>query len=284
LFDPGEQINKMAYSKKLDSNKFIKGIVKRIVPEKGGVTVFFLSNDEEKTAWFDEVILSTGPLSTALILMNSKLLPEKFDIPDSQVFYGAFLSRKRIRLIKSAKEVGQLVCYPLRSSIDDFQISFYAPSDLSRQRISQTIFPSFLQGIKLPRFLSERIVPAIGFLPQEASGRISITKTNLGFEIIRQRNKASITSSRAALKKVSAALRRFGLVNFWLGTQIPVPGAGFHIGASLPLGGKHVDHAGYLVNAKAIRVLDASILPKIPAGAHTFLTMALIRTLIRDTQ
>lgn len=282
LFDPGEYINQMYYSRKLDPNRLIRGVVKKIVVEKVGATVFYLANDEERSAWFDEVILSTGALSTALILMNSKLLPENFEIPDSQVFYGAFLSRKRMHLEKSSKEVGQLVCYPIRSSIDDFQISFYAPSNLSRERISQTIFPSFLGGIKLPRFITERIVPAIGFLPQEVSGKIIITKTDDGFKIIRQKNEASVTSSRTALKKVSAVMKHFGLINFSLGTQIPVPGAGFHIGASLPLGGFHVDREGYLIKAKAIRVLDASILPKIPAGAHTFLTMALIRTLIKD--
>lgn len=281
LFDPGEHINRMVYSKKLDSQRFIKGILKKIVPEKIGVTVHFISNNEEQSAWFDEVILSTGPLSTALILMNSKLLPDKFEIPDSQVFYGAFLSRKRIKVTKSSKEVGQLVCYPMKSSIEDFQVSLYAPSEISRQRISQTVLPQLLQIIKLPRFLSERIIPAIGFLPQEVSGKLSILKTDVGFEIIRQRNKISRRASRIALKKVSKALRTFGLINFAPGTQIPIPGSGFHIGGSLPLGGEHVDEAGYLVNAKAIRVLDASILPNIPAGAHTFLTMALIRALLR---
>ncbi len=283
LFDPGEHINKMIFSKKLDSKKIIKGILKRIVPDEIGATVYFMSNDKEESAWFDEVILSSGPLSTALILMNSKLLPDKIEIPDSQVFYSAFVSRKRINSKEPSKEVGQMVCYPTESLIDDFQISFYAPSDLSRQRISQTVFPSLLQGVMLPKFLTERIVPAIGFLPQAVSGKISITKTQDGFRIIRQKNIASRSSSKKALKKASTSLRSFGLINFWLGTQIPVPGAGFHIGASLPLGGQYVDSAGYLIKAKSIRVLDASILPSIPAGAHTFLTMALIRALIKES-
>ena len=74
-----------------------------------------------------------------------------------------------------------------------------------------------------------------------------------------------------------------GLLSIPLGTRIPPPGAGFHIGASLPLGGDYLDMHGYLVSNKSIRVLDASILPKIPAGAHTFLTMALIRALIKET-
>jgi ferredoxin len=281
LFDPGEEINQMIFSKKLDPNKFIKGILKRIEPTDLGANVYFLVNGKEKIEWFDEVILSAGPMSTAMILMNSGLLPKEFAVPDSQVFYSAFLSKKRIRPMKLSKEVGQLVCYPSINSIDDFQISFYAPSELSRNRISQRIFPSFLQVIKLPRFISERIVPAIGFLPQEASGTLLIELSKNGFKISREENFVSVNASRKALKRVSRTLQYFGLINFSLGTQIPVPGSGFHIGASLPLGGKFINHQGYLINAKTIRVLDASILPKIPAGAHTFLTMALIRALIK---
>lgn len=284
LFDPGEQINRMMLSKELDINKFIKGIVKRIVPTNLGTEVYFVSNNEEKIELFDEVILSTGPLSTALILMNSDLLPEVFEIPDSQVFYAAFLSKKRIRQLTSTKEVGQLVCYPLGKSTEDFQISFYAPTDLSRKRISQTIFPRFFQWILLPKFLSERIVPAIGFLPQEVSGKLVIKKDRHGFTISRQPSLNAIGSSNKALRRISKALRSSGLTYFRFGTQIPLPGAGFHIGASLPLGGQYVDAEGYLITAKTVRILDASILRKIPSGAHTFLSMALIRALIVDSQ
>ena len=284
LFDPGERINLMTAAKILDANKFIKGIVKRLEPTSLGVRVHFTTDNLQNSELFDEVILSSGPLSTALILINSGLLPENFEVPDSQVFYGAFFSRKRIRLLESKKEVSQMVCYPSVNSHEDFQISFYAPSDLSRTRISQTIFPSFLQKLKIPKLISERIIPVIGFLPQDASGKLRIKKNSEGFSIIREKNPASSQSSRKALRRVSKTLRPFGLVHLPLVTQIPAPGSGFHIGASLPLGGKYIDELGYLHSAKAVRVLDASVLPKIPAGAHTFFTMALIRALTKQAQ
>ena len=282
LFDPGEHINRMVASNELDINKLIRGIVKKLDPTSVGVKVYFQSDGIEKSELFDEVILSTGPLSTALILMNSGLLPDEFEIPDSQVFYGAFISRKRMRPLPSTKEVGQLVCYPQESLNEDFQISFYSPSELSRERISQTIFPTFLGRLKIPKFVSERIIPAIGFLPQDLSGKIVIKRVGGSFSISREKNPSSVYSSRDALRRVSRALRRFGFVNVPMATQIPAPGSGFHIGASLPLAGNYVDDLGYLHNAKSIRVLDASILPKIPAGAHTFFSMALIKALIKQ--
>jgi ferredoxin len=282
LFDPGEFINRMIASNELDIKKLMKGIVKRLDQTTLGVNVYFQTDGIEKSELFDEVILSTGPLSTALILMNSGLLPDEFEIPDSQVFYGALVSRKRMRPLASTKEVGQLVCYPRESSSEDFQISFYSPSELSRNRISQTIFPTFLSYLKIPKFVSERIIPAIGFLPQDLSGKIVIKRVAGGYSIRREKNPSSLHSSRKALRRVSRTMRRFGFVNVSIATQIPAPGSGFHIGASLPLGGNYVDDLGYLNNAKSIRVLDASILPKIPAGAHTFFSMALIKALIKQ--
>ena len=282
LFDPGEHINRMVASNELDINKLIKGIVKRLDPTDQGVRVYFQSDGIQKSELFDEVILCTGPLSTALILMNSGLLPDEFEIPDSQVFYGAFISRKRLRPSASTKEVGQLVCYPQEGLSEDFQISFYSPSELSRRRISQTVFPTFVSFLKIPKLISERIIPAIGFLPQDLSGKIVIKRVAKSFSIYRLENPSSVYSSRQALRRVSRAMRRFGFVNVSITTQIPPPGSGFHIGASLPLGGNYVDDFGYLNNAKSIRVLDASILPKIPAGAHTFFSMALIKALIKE--
>jgi ferredoxin len=281
LFDPGEHINHMAASKHLDTNKFIKGILKRLEPTSLGVQVHFTTDNVQYTELFDEVILSSGPLSTALILINSGLLPENFEIPDSQVFYGAFLSRIRLRQPAAKREVSQMVCYPSVNSPEDFQISFYAPSDLSRTRISQTVLPPFLQKLKIPKFISERIIPVIGFLPQEVSGKMLIKKNAEGFSIVREANPASSQSARKALRRVSQTLRPFGMLHLPLTTQMPAPGSGFHIGASLPLGGKYIDELGYMRSAKAVRVLDASLLPKIPAGAHTFFSMALIRALIR---
>jgi hypothetical protein len=124
-------------------------------------------------------------------------------------------------------------------------------------------------------------VPAIGFLPQDVSGKVTIQKETHGFSITRVKNPLSSKSAKNALKRVSRTLRHYGLINFPLATQIPAAGSGFHIGASLPLGGELLDDMGYLKNVNGVRILDASILPKIPAGAHTFFSMALITALVK---
>ena len=284
LFDPGEQINRILYKKKLSSTQFLKGIVSEVKPIENGVEVVYTICNEKKKEIFDEVILSTGPLSTAIILMNSGLLPKVFNVPDSQVFYSAFWSWKRIRPREERQEVGELVCYPLNASSDDFQISFYSPSQTSRKRISHNIFPKHLRFFKIPKSLSERLIPVIGFLPQSSSGKIQLQKTVHGIEISRLPNQISKKAIRRSLNHVAKTMRTASLVHLPWAMRIPLPGSGFHIGASLPLNSEHLDKLGQLRIVPSIKVLDASILPKIPAGAHTFLTMAIISNLLKVEQ
>ena len=86
------------------------------------------------------------------------------------------------------------------------------------------------------------------------------------------------------MNHVAKTMRTASLVHLPWAMRIPLPGSGFHIGASLPLNSEHLDKLGQLRIVPSIKVLDASILPKIPAGAHTFLTMAIISNLLKVEQ
>ena len=238
LFDPGEHINRMFFSGELSTDRVIQGVLKKLEVVETGVRVIFDSDCEEKSEFFDEVILSTGPLSTALILMNSNLLPINFDLPDSQVFYGAFLSIRRFRSRKLLQEVGQVVCYPQDKNNGDFQVSLYTPSSTSRLRISQALFPKFLSFIKVPKILSDRIIPAIGFLPQSESGSINIRKMSDEVVISRVTNPDSIRASRKALQKVSRSLRGSGFFSYTLRNQGSRTGSRFPCGSFAPTWGK----------------------------------------------
>ena len=55
---------------------------------------------------------------------------------------------------------------------------------------------------------------------------------------------------------------------------VPSPGSGYHSGAAMPMGGNYVDYSGRLIQAGSIQIVDATSLPKIPAGSHTFTAMA----------
>ena len=65
---------------------------------------------------------------------------------------------------------------------------------------------------------------------------------------------------------------------------VPPPGSGYHVGAGMPLGGSVVDHQGRLRDAPAIHVVDASSLPQVWAGSHTFTAMANAHRIARGAE
>ena len=184
------------------------------------------------------------------------------------LFYAGYFSKKRFCLEEKRPDIGQVVLYPEIPDKLDFQMSCYAPSDLSRDRISQSIFPNKLSWLKIPKFLSERIVPVIGFLPQQASGYLAITMQNSGFRLERIVNPLTKKAIDQILRRTKSTFKSMGFVSLRPTVIIPDPGSGFHIGGSMPLGGEHVDETGVLIAEPRIRVLDSSILPKVTAGAH----------------
>jgi ferredoxin len=282
LFDPGEEVNKLILTGKLPKSNVLKGKVLRIYKKEGVNVVEYTRNKKIFKIEFDEVIISAGPLSTLFILMKSQLLPSTFQLPDSQVFYSALFSMKRIRTAKKLPEMGQISIHPRTRDDFDFQLSLYAPSETSQDRISKTIFGEKSMSIKIPKWATDHLIPIIGFLPQEASGYLRITMKGDSIVVNRIDNNESLRIARLCLSKVRKSFLKMGLLNVPFSLRIPDAGAGFHLGASLPLASEFLDEFGYLKNNPTIRIMDASILPKIPAGGHTFLTMSLIDYLMRE--
>jgi ferredoxin len=282
LFDPGDEVNKMIFSGKLRRQNILKGKVIRISRSENVNIVEYISNGQISKIEFDEVIISAGPLSTLLILIKSKLLPHTFQLPDSQVFYAALFSVKRVQVSTNTPELGQILVYPREGKDFDFQLSLYAPSKTSQMRISETIFKGKLSRLKIPRFFTDHLIPVIGFLPQEASGFLQVSQDGDSVTVNRENNKTSRQFAQFSFAKAKKAFLNMGLHFVPFSLRLPDVGAGFHLGASLPLGGEFIDRSGYLKSNRTIRIMDASLLPKIPAGGHTFLAMALIDSLMRD--
>ena len=283
LFDAGESINKMILRGQLKSENVLTGIVKQIDSKAKNLEVIYETKGLISKLEFDQVIVSAGALSTAMILMQSGHLPNNFQVPDSQVFYTGYFSRKRMRIEVNKPETGQIVIYPDAPNSVDFQMSCYAPSDVSQDRLSQMVVPRMLSWIKVPKIITERIIPVIGFLPQEVSGYLNIRLEKTGFNLQRVTNPDTNLVTRKIANRIKNTFRKMGFFMIPMSLVLPDPGSGFHIGASLPLGGEYVNQMGSLISDPRIKIMDSSILPKIPAGAHSFLTMALIRHLIRKS-
>lgn len=282
FFDAGEAIDELVYRSKLSSKNILSGYVTKLEPQNSGILVYYLLDGIEFTALFDEVILSAGVISSAMILMRSQLLAPEFLIPDSQVFYSALISLRNFGSSKIA-EVANLVVYPKLHNSEDFQVSIYPPSETSRKRVLSIIFGESSLGKLVPRSLTNRLIPMIGSLPQSVSGQLLLKLNERGrFSMVRITNHKSKKATSNTLKSIRKLFRKQGLFTFSFLVQIPEAGSGFHIGASMPLGGEVLDEHARLRKQPNIRILDPSLLPYLPAGAHTFLTMACIRALIQE--
>lgn len=225
------------------------------------------------------IYLAAGPIGTPLILQKSGLAPSVIEVRDSQMFYSAFFS------LDSSDPNSQLMTTSqgyFSTKIDvsrdqEFSMSVYEHSVDFRTRLEQMV-PKLIKpliGVLNP--ITRRIVPGIGFLSQDVSGtiRLNFDGQRTSLELCQsQTTKSSIKSARKRLRRTS---RFLGLVQLPNPFRNPTVGAGFHAGASMPMGGKPdslVDWSGKLKALPNVRIVDASSLMRIKAGSHTFMAMA----------
>lgn len=259
--------------------KRIQGKVETLSQVGDKVEVRYQKNSgEANLSVFDRVYVSAGALGTPIILMQSGLTPSKLEIKDSQVFYF-------IGLYKRPKMMSDLKFSLSQMTITDktsYSASLYECNVDVRNRISSLIKDKcFGLKIPVPRFLDRYLFLGIGFLDSDHSGSIQLSRSHKDDVIIEmQNNPKTAKSVRIAIRSIERRLRRD---RFWvIGrlTQTPLVGAGFHLGAGLPLGSEHVAENGTLRNANGVYIADVSLLPKIFAGSHTFNSMSLNHQII----
>ena len=156
-------------------------------------------------------------------------------------------------------------------------MSIYEYSDEFKNRLEQMVPSPIRPLIKLLAPLTRRIVPGIGFLSQDVSGLIRLVFDGQRTTVTFVQNDLTKEAIRSAKKLLGRTSRRLGLLNIPNPFATPSIGAGFHAGASMPMGGdsQHlVDWDGKLKVSSCIQIVDATSLMRIKAGSHTFMAMA----------
>jgi len=225
------------------------------------------------------VYLAAGPIGTPLILQKSGLAPTTIEVRDSQMFYSAFFSRDRFFSTNEAMTTSQGY-FSTKLGVAqerEFSMSVYEYSNEFRTRLDQ-LTPKFMKSIVgFFNPLMTRIVPGIGFLSQDVSGTIRLVYDGHKTEIklcVSKHTKTAVRSARKRLRRTAFALGLLQLPNPF---KSPGVGAGFHAGASMPMGESNeslIDWNGRLKVLPSIRVVDTSSLMRIKAGSHTFMAMA----------
>lgn len=278
----GSIFNTSEFFDNLVSNGAIKRIHGKVVQLKeleNNVEVKY-KNDlgETTTKLYEEVYLCAGAIGTPAILLQSNLVGKELEVKDSQVFYFIGLYRRKIKKPKYKFSLSRETI----TDVNQFSASLYECNSEVRNRLSLEISKKlFGLRVRLPRIIDRYIFLGIGFLDSDKSGHINLKLNSLNkLTTSITENSETREAVIKSIKVISRSLRKYNLwVLPWLTTSPPV-GAGFHSGASLPIDSEFVDSVGQLRNSQRIKIGDASLLPKIFAGSHTFNSMTFNHSLI----
>ena len=233
----------------------------------------------------DRIFLAAGVLETARILLSATAsAPDELVLKDSQQIF-----LPMIHTWRSPRRPDRLPLHTLAQlfiEIDDAEVSdhlihsqiytwneFYAPEMKAK-------YARWLPGsAPLVDLLCRRLIVAQIFLHSEVSARIGLRLSGDGRLISRQiDNPATAPSLRAATRKLARAMRSAGLVALRFAARPGAPGSSFHAGGTVPMAGSpgpgDSDILGRPYGSERIHVVDASVLPSIPATTITFSVMA----------
>jgi choline dehydrogenase-like flavoprotein len=229
------------------------------------------------------VYLAAGVIPTAQIILRSQnSYDEPLILRDSQYFLFPLLLAQRTRDVptEALYTLSQLfieLANP-RISRRPVHLQLYTYSDLIGQAMRQSLGPLKM----FARPLEERLLIVQGYLHSDESRTMTMTLKHDGEKDFLQLDARPNPETRRTVKKVLRELlrqtRKLGGVAVPPMLQLAEPGRGFHSGGSLPMraapGKFESDALGRPHGWTHVHVVDASVLPDIPATTITFTVMA----------
>ena len=278
IFDSGNYFDKYQAQSLVKRQQFF--VEKIVLGERDIKVEGRLNSKEHSVQSFDEVHLCAGALGTPAILLRSKLIPQKkMEVLDSQVFY--FAGFRRFKKRKSPSfALSQITISGSSSVTNDFKASLYRSNPDIRLRMTSVLKKLTKVTVSIPKFIDNYLFVGIGFLNSRESGTIQIVEENEKITV--SSKSAEKVNVRKTIKLIQKFLIRKRMFVIPLMFEMPTPGLGFHSGCSLSLNSELVDEYGRLRADKRVKVSDVSILKSIPAGPHTFTSMAIVSSIIKS--
>jgi choline dehydrogenase-like flavoprotein len=249
--------------------ELVTGPVTHLQPQGGQVLVHLPGDAIEA----ERVFVAAGPVASPALLQRSGLAPATLVVKDSAVFYTALWNRRPCNGDEAEYTASQAVAYSAAAGSGDFQLSLYESNPDYVERLA-ALSPVLGRLAAPGSRLIGHINAGIGFLDSSVSGHLEVS-TRAGRTFVTRRGAPGLRGrARDVMKRVGRATRQLGLVPVPGAVLVPAAGSGYHSGAGLPIGSELVDHAGRVRAAPPVHVVDASALPKVWAGSHTFTAMA----------
>lgn len=266
FFSSDEKLGQLAAEDKI---QFVQGPVEKISLNGGLVEVVLpIGNLIAR-----RVFLAAGPIATPALLQKSGLAASRIRVQDSAVFYSVALNLGQAVGHEGEFTAAQMSLYSARAGDEDFQLSVYESSSDYSQRLRSAL-PKFLSRVQIPKKLIDRLNPVIGFVNSSESGYLELIFDGSATRVSRTSNRASRPAAIKAMRRARNKLQPTDLHFLPQAVVIPKVGSGYHSGSGIPMGGEGLTFESSLRAAPQVFVVDASALPFIPAGSHTFLAMS----------
>lgn len=254
---------------------------------EAGENIFITGHHRETCAplayTVNRVYLAAGVVPTAQILLRSQAAYDQpLTLRDCQYFLFPLLLARRTRDVQAEAlhTLSQLFVELSNPKISrrSVHLQLYTYSDLIGQVIRQSLGPLKFLG----RQLDERMVVVQGYLHSDESPTMTMTLKREGEKDFLQLDAQPQPETRRTVKRVVRELllqtRRLGGIVLPPMLKLAEPGRSFHSGGSLPMratpGKFETDTLGRPHGWSRLHVVDASVLPSIPATTITFSVMA----------
>lgn len=258
------------------------GTVRGFDENAGTVTVTLKSGE---TLQADRVFVAAGVLETARVLLASRPRGNGvLHLKDSQHFFLPCLHRWR-----APRRPDRMPYHTLPQAfveIDDPSVSphlVHAQIYTWNEFYARDLIATY--GTKLPgsaplwRALARRLIVAQAFLHSDHSARITLSLAPDGRLVPTVSSTLETAQVMAAAKtRLARALNKAGLTALTFAARPGEPGSSFHTGGSVPMaadpGTGESDTLGRPKGLSRVHLVDASVLPSIPATTITFSVMA----------
>ena len=280
------------YISSLPKEKYVqvKSYVDCLTLEVSGITLHVIDElgQESTLVGFDKIFLGTGVLETFRILAESKLVLPSTILADSAISYSLFFS-------PFSKEFKRDESYALTQLAMRLEHKLNGrPAHLQLYEIGEEVIHEMLQimpflralpGKALRRILRKFVI-GIFYLPSELSPSIDL-KIDSKVGLITSLNTSAVTYSNQKLntrKVLNFNFKKFlnlGLFRIPFTTVTKPAGSGVHTGSSFAIG-RQTNSLGQLNQEVNVHIIDASVLPDIPAGPITYSVMANAARIVRE--
>ena len=249
-------------------------LVHRIEESEGQAVIHGKNRDGRFSLKADAVFLAAGTLPTSRIMLESmQAYDHSLQLSSSQYFLFPLLRRQRSKDVARGElhTLAQLFLEISDPALSPYTIHLqgYSYNDLYRQAAETMLGP--LSRLLPLEMILERLILFQGYLHSASSPSLQLTLTREGLKLTGESGQRLSGVVGGIMKK----LRPFGLP---FSPKIGMPGEGFHAGGSLPMrqtpGPFETDVWGRPSGFERVHIVDASVMPSIPATTITYTAMA----------